>query len=74
MIEEELTGRTGYRIQKRFLRPTLVVLQVEVRQYGYYMVNSGGRVESEDVDRTYYRDATVQDITRTTSEVSNKKI
>ena len=64
MIEEHLTGRTGYRIQPRFLRSPLVVLQVEVRQHGYYMVNMGGRVESEDVDNTFYRDATVEDITR----------
>ncbi len=64
MIDEELTGNTRYRIQTRFMGGNpLVVLQVEIHRTGYYMVNEGGRVESEDVDSTFFRDAAVEDIT-----------
>jgi len=34
MISNELTGKTSYRVQKRFLKPPLIIVQVEIRKRG----------------------------------------
>ena len=56
------TGATRHRVETRWFRKPLVVLQIEVHAKGnevldhpYYTV--------KDVDHRYWRDAQVQDIT-----------
>ena len=54
-----LTGRTRVRPKVQLFGPVLMVLQVEWSGYGHE--NIGGRIES--IDRQYWRDATLEDIT-----------
>lgn len=53
------TGRTRHRLQKRPFSPALLVLQVEVREFGAIPTH-GGKV---DINRNFWRDATLEDIT-----------
>jgi hypothetical protein len=63
MIKRTLTGYRRYRVQTYWLRKPLVVLQVEVNDKGYYIDNAGGCIDTVDVDKTFYIDARVEDIT-----------
>jgi hypothetical protein len=48
-----LTGKTRYRIQKRFFRAPILVLQVQV---------TFGRFDDEHQPGPHWRDATVEDL------------
>lgn len=61
-IKEELTGNTRCRIHTQLFNKPIMVVQVEVHQHGDYLSNGGGRVEDVPVDNTFYRDATLEDI------------
>lgn len=54
------TGRKRLRTKERLLREPLLVLQVEIREKGAY---KDGHGLTQDVDRTFWRDARVQDMT-----------
>jgi hypothetical protein len=54
----ELTGRTRHRALKRWLKPTLLVLQVEERTHGWHIDRYG---LSQEIDRKDWRDADVRD-------------
>lgn len=58
----ELTGRTRFRSQKRFLRSSLIVFQVEERiEWGYsYDPIDGGNMPGGS--RTEWRDARLEDL------------
>ncbi len=56
----QLTGRRRYRIKTRLFGEPLLVLQVEVRQWGSFMI-ANGPIESEF--RVWWRDATIEDMT-----------
>jgi hypothetical protein len=55
------TGAKRYRVEPRWFRTPLVVLQVEVHAEGYEVTDSYGG--GMDVNHCYWRDAQVQDIT-----------
>ena len=58
-MSDNLTGRIRYREQKRWLRPSLMVLQVE---YGYTAAeNCGGFIDAWPAKA--WRDAKVTDLT-----------
>lgn len=54
------TGRKRLRTKEGLLREPLLVLQVEIREKGTYKDRHGF---TQDVDRTFWRDARVQDMT-----------
>lgn len=54
------TGRKRLRTKERLLRELLLVLQVEIREKGTYLDEHG---LDRDVNRTFWRDARVQDMT-----------
>lgn len=54
------TGRKRLRTKERLLRDPLLVLQVEIREKGTYLDRHGF---TQDVNRTFWRDARVQDMT-----------
>ena len=61
--EVTFTGNTRYRPQARWFGPPMLVLQIEVYEKGYYEDPDphyfvGGR----PYERTYFRDATVEDL------------
>lgn len=62
-VKEELTGNIRCRIQTRWFGAPMMVIQVEVRCHGDYLDNAGGRIEGVPVDNTFFRDATLEDIT-----------
>lgn len=59
MITVKLTGKIRYRLQKRLLKDPLLILQVEETHVGYVADGWGG---TDTVNRTIYRDATVEDL------------
>ena len=61
-VKEELTGNIRCRIETRWLRDPMMVIQVEVRRHGDYLDNVGGRIEDIPVDHTFFRDAKLEDI------------
>lgn len=61
-VKEDLTGNIRCRIQTRWFREPLMVVQVEVHHHGDYLDNVGGRIEDTPVDITFFRDATLEDI------------
>ena len=66
MLKTELTGKRRYRqvkIKLFFGKPVLV-LQVEERVHGYSIDCYGGVIDGIDVDYKIWRDATVEDLTR----------
>ena len=60
MITNELTGKTRYRVQKRFLKPPLIVVQVEIRKRGTTYVLSGYSAYSKEIDYFLWKDATIE--------------
>lgn len=58
-MRNEPTGRVRMREQKRWFRPSLLVLQVEVRIVGLDYDGMGGTL---NVDATVWRDATAEDL------------
>ena len=64
----KLTGRKRYRSARTWFRQEYLVLQVEVE--GLITENIGGRVECER--RTWWRDATTEDLTEGQIAESNK--
>ena len=61
MIACKLTGNTRYRIQIRWFRSPLIVLQVQVHKKGYELTDSyPGSVI--DVDEYVWRDAKLEDL------------
>ena len=56
----ELTGRTQYRVQYRWLRKPLVVLQLE-EHHTWYLSDENGL--GHDFDYCSWRDAEVGDVT-----------
>ena len=60
MITETLTGRTRVRVQRRFLRRDLLVLQVEYERTGHEIDGWGG---TDIINIRNWRDACVEDIT-----------
>lgn len=59
MITHQVTHDTRYRAQNRLFRKPLLVLQVRVEVTGYQHDGHGG---TDDVNYSYWRDATVEDI------------
>lgn len=57
-----LTGATRHRVQTRLFRSPLIVLQVELHSKGYCVDDSYG--SGRDVDYTWWRDATLEDISK----------
>ena len=55
------TGAKRHRVEMRWFRSPLVVLQVEVNAKGYEAAHPYGL--GYDVDYCYWRDARIQDIT-----------
>ena len=62
MIAIKLTGNTRYRIETRWFKEPLVVLQVEVHRKGYETLDAYGYYETRDVDECIWRDARLQDL------------
>ena len=62
MISVQLTGNTRYRIQTRWFKEPLVVLQVEFHRKGYETLDAYGYYETRDVDEYVWRDARLQDL------------
>ena len=60
----KLTGKTRLRVHKQF-RKTLLVLQVEERNTGYYVDMHGSW---PDFDYLTWRDARLEDISETSGE------
>jgi hypothetical protein len=56
------TGAKRHRVETRWFRKPLVVLQVEVHAKGYEVLAHPYGM-GQDVDHRYWRDAQVQDIT-----------
>lgn len=61
-VNKSTTGNIRVRLHKQMFKDPVFVLQVEEREVGHFIYNVGGRVESDDIDRTYYRDADARDI------------
>lgn len=61
-ITQTVTGLTRYRPHKRWFKAPLLVLQVEIREHGHYVVFNSGHPTTEDVDHTFWRDAMVEDV------------
>jgi hypothetical protein len=59
VIKTTLTGRQRHRVEKRLFGREVLVLQVELRDSGFHVDNTG---YGQDVDITYWRDARVTDI------------
>jgi hypothetical protein len=59
------TGAKRHRVETRWFRKPLVVLQVEVHAKGFDLFTRpyGMQDVGQDVDHRYWRDAQVQDIT-----------
>ena len=62
MISVQLTGKTRYRIETRWFKEPLVVLQVEVHRKGYETRDAYGYYETRDVDECIWRDARLEDL------------
>jgi hypothetical protein len=60
MTNTKLTGVTRYRVQNRFLRSSVLVLQVEYTVKGF---EHDSFCSTNDVDYIGWRDATVEDLT-----------
>jgi len=58
MITRTLTGKTRFREEKRWLKPSLLILQVEEHLEGYVQMEHGG----ETVDELKFRDLSVCDL------------
>jgi len=61
-IVTKLTGNTRYRIETRWFKQPLVVLQVEIHRIGYETLDAYGYYETRDVDEYVWRDARLQDL------------
>ncbi len=62
METASLTGRTRYREKRRFFRPNLLVLQVEIRSQGRRSYSAGASIEEDPFDFTFWRDAKAVDL------------
>ena len=62
-MKTSLTGATRYRVQTRMFREPIIVLQVELHSEGYCFDESHD--SGRDVDYLWWRDATLEDISRT---------
>lgn len=60
MTKTKLTGMTRHRVQNRFLRSPVLVLQVEYTVKGFEHDSYGS---TRDIDYIDWRDATVEDLT-----------
>jgi hypothetical protein len=60
-VKHTKTGAERYRVEARWFRSPLLVLQVEIHAKGYEPSNPYGF--GHDVDHCYWRDAQIQDIT-----------
>jgi hypothetical protein len=58
MITRTLTGNTRFREQKRWFKPSLLVLQVEEHLKGYMLDPHG----TTDIDECRFRDLSVCDL------------
>ncbi len=58
MITRTLTGKTRFREEKRLLKPSLLILQVEEHLTGYVQTPSG----SDSIDELKFRDLSVCDL------------
>jgi hypothetical protein len=62
MITNELTGKTRYRVQKRFLKPPLIIVQVEIHKKGTTYLSSGYYGYSQEVNYFVWEDATLENL------------
>lgn len=59
MITRNLTGRTRFREEKRFFKPSLLILQVEEHLTGFAPSSNGG---TDSIDELKFRDLSVCDL------------
>tara|TARA_R110000868_G_scaffold198464_1_gene444754 strand:- start:121 stop:330 length:210 start_codon:yes stop_codon:yes gene_type:complete len=61
MITYQLTGKKRYRIETRWLKKPLIVVQVEIHRKGYEVMDSYGGM-TQDFDDYIWRDARLEDL------------
>lgn len=59
---DTLTGQVRFRVLKRFLRKTVLILEVEIKFSGTVDDSGGGRCDERAVEGTYWRDARTEDL------------
>ena len=62
MIATKLTGRTRHRVHTRWLKPPLIVVQVEFYKKGTAPLWNSHYAYSEEVDYFVWKDATLEDL------------
>lgn len=60
-MKTELTGLIRFRPQKRWFKAPLLVVQVQLRTFGYEF-GPAGLDMGRDVDHTWWRDAKIEDV------------
>lgn len=71
-IVKTLTGRTRYRILTRWVKEPVLVLQVEEHATGVHYSQNDIDCRGLTVDRTYWRDASIEDMT--TEKLSTQSV
>lgn len=71
MLTYTKTGAMRYRVHKPLFGAPLLVLQIEIHRKGFEVMDSYG--SSFDRDDTFWRDATVEDISEGLDAAPQKK-
>ena len=61
MITYQLTGKTRYRMESRWFKKPLIVVQVEIHRKGWEVMDSYGGM-TQDFDDHIWRDARLEDL------------